>query len=243
MLRPGDGPMVIFEGVTKRYDQNVLGLDDVSLSIESGEFVFLVGPSGLGQVDVHPPADQGVRPHRGDDHGGRPQPEPPAPLEGALPAPRHRLRLPGLQAAGRPHGLRQRGLRAPGDRREPAQHPAQGAGDPRPGGPGGQGRPLPQRAVGRRAAARLDRAGVRQPPAPADRRRADREPRPRDLDRDHAAALPHQPHRHDGHHGHARPRDGRQDADAGDRARGRPASCATSARAATPASTTTTRGA
>ncbi|MEZ0285409.1 MAG: ATP-binding cassette domain-containing protein, partial [Thermoleophilia bacterium] len=49
MLRPGDGAMVIFEGVTKRYDPNVIGLDDVSLSIESGEFVFLVGPSGSGK--------------------------------------------------------------------------------------------------------------------------------------------------------------------------------------------------
>jgi cell division transport system ATP-binding protein len=49
MLRPGDGPMVILDGVTKRYDPNVLGLDDVSISIESGEFVFLVGPSGSGK--------------------------------------------------------------------------------------------------------------------------------------------------------------------------------------------------
>jgi cell division transport system ATP-binding protein len=49
MLRPGEGAMVSFEGVTKRYDPNVLGLDDVSLSIESGEFVFLVGPSGSGK--------------------------------------------------------------------------------------------------------------------------------------------------------------------------------------------------
>jgi cell division transport system ATP-binding protein len=49
MLRPGEGAMVNFEGVTKRYEPNVLGLDDVSLSIESGEFVFLVGPSGSGK--------------------------------------------------------------------------------------------------------------------------------------------------------------------------------------------------
>ncbi len=49
MLRPGDGPMVILDGVTKAYTDTVHGLDDVSLSIESGEFVFLVGPSGSGK--------------------------------------------------------------------------------------------------------------------------------------------------------------------------------------------------
>ena len=56
---------------------------------------------------------------------------------------------------------------------------------------------LPRPALRRRAAARLDRARVRQPPAAAAGRRADRQPRPRDVDRDHAAALPHQPHGHD----------------------------------------------
>jgi cell division transport system ATP-binding protein len=49
MLRPGDGPMVILDEVTKQYTADVMGLDGVSLSIESGEFVFLVGPSGSGK--------------------------------------------------------------------------------------------------------------------------------------------------------------------------------------------------
>ena len=49
ILRPGDGSMVIFDGVTKRYGEDVVGLDNISLSIDAGEFVFLVGPSGSGK--------------------------------------------------------------------------------------------------------------------------------------------------------------------------------------------------
>jgi len=49
LLRAGDGPMVTFEGVTKRYGTDVLGLDDVSVTIDAGEFVFLVGASGSGK--------------------------------------------------------------------------------------------------------------------------------------------------------------------------------------------------
>ena len=40
--------MIKFTHVTKSYKSNI-GLDDVSISIEKGDFVFLVGPSGAGK--------------------------------------------------------------------------------------------------------------------------------------------------------------------------------------------------
>ena len=41
--------MIVFEHVTKMYDQNVPGMADATFHIEKGEFVFLVGPSGSGK--------------------------------------------------------------------------------------------------------------------------------------------------------------------------------------------------
>jgi len=41
--------MIVFENVSKIYDGQVVGLQEVSLHIPKGEFVFLVGPSGSGK--------------------------------------------------------------------------------------------------------------------------------------------------------------------------------------------------
>jgi cell division transport system ATP-binding protein len=47
--RPSETPMIVFDSVTKVYEPRVVALEEVSLTIDKGEFVFVVGPSGSGK--------------------------------------------------------------------------------------------------------------------------------------------------------------------------------------------------
>ena len=42
-------PMITMEHVSKKYENDVLALNDINITIYKGEFVFVVGPSGAGK--------------------------------------------------------------------------------------------------------------------------------------------------------------------------------------------------
>ena len=45
-------PQIIFDHVTKIYDPDELVLEDITFSIDKGEFVFLIGKSGVGKSSI-----------------------------------------------------------------------------------------------------------------------------------------------------------------------------------------------
>ena len=50
--RADSGPLVVFQNVTKSFDDGFTCLDDVSFAVGRGEFVFLVGKSGAGKSSL-----------------------------------------------------------------------------------------------------------------------------------------------------------------------------------------------
>ena len=190
--------------------------------IDKGEFVFVVGASGSGKSTLVPAAAEGARADVGPHLRRRPRPHPAARRRSrscAATSAASSRTSSSFRTAPPPRTSRTRSR----CRARAGLDSAQGARGAEPRRPRAQDELPSRRALRRRAAARLDRARVRQPPAAPGLRRADREPRPRHLGRDHAAPLPDQPRRHDDPDGHPRPRDGRQDAPPRDRARGRQA--------------------
>ena len=149
---------ITLKGVTKRYPDGTEAVKAIDLDIADGEFMILVGPVGLRQVDG-PADDRRARGHlrRRADHRrrGRQRPRP----EG----PGHRDGVPELRAVSAHDGPRQHGLRAQaGQDRQGGDRPEGRGGrtDPRPRGASraqaGQpvGRPAPARGDGPRDRAR-----------------------------------------------------------------------------------------
>ena len=149
----GAGPwpyrtMIKLENVTKVYKGDVVALRDATVDIQKGEFVFLVGPSGSGKSTFLRLLNREETPRdgrifvAGKDIGELPSWKVP------VPAPQHRLRLPGLQAAAEQDRLRERGVRPRGDRAAHARRQDAGAGDPRARRPGQEGDNFPHELSG-----------------------------------------------------------------------------------------------
>ena len=131
---------------------NFVALDDVSLSVESGQLTALLGPSGGGKSTLLRIIGGLEEPDSGtvDDRRRRRH-------RGAGPAPQRRLRLPALRRVQAPVGVPQRRLRAGDPQAQQGRDPQAGRRAARPGAPEPVRRPAALAAV--RRAAPADGAG------------------------------------------------------------------------------------
>ena len=198
--------MIKFRRVSKVYQGNIYALDDVTVDIEKKEFVFIVGPSGSGKSTFIKLLLKEEEPTSGQVYIADTNLSDIKKWKIPYLQAQGRLRFPGLQAPAAEDHLRERGLRPRGDRAGRRRIVESYVPEVlRLVGLSPQARFLPGRAVGRRAAARVHRAGVREPAADTAGRRADREPRPVDVDGHRQAAREDQQHRYHCDNGHPRP--------------------------------------
>ena len=222
--RPTGSSMIVFEAVSKVYDPDVDGAPRRLLRDRQGRVRLRRRRVGLGQVDDDPAAAQGDRADARADHRRRPRPRPAQALEGADAAPQRRLRLPGLQAAAR---TARRPRTSPTRSRCRARAATRSARRcPRCSGSSGSPHKMSsypdELSGGEQQRVSIARAVVNHPPLLI----CD-EPTG-NLDPDTSVGIMQLLYRinragHDDPHGHPRPRDGGQDAQARDRARGGPA--------------------
>ena len=64
--------MIAFDGVTKRYPDGTVAVDDLSLTAPTGKITVLVGPSGCGKTTTLRMVNRMIEPTSGHDHAGRP---------------------------------------------------------------------------------------------------------------------------------------------------------------------------
>ena len=170
----GGASMIVLEDVRKVYEPNVTALDGVSFVIDKGEFVFVVGASGSGKSTIIRLLLKELEPTSGRILvGGR---DLGRLKHSKVPMLRRNVGcvfqdfklLPNRTAAENVAYALTRAGRADG------VDPAQGARGAQPRRARAQDELEARGALGRRAAARLDRARGRQPSAAPDLRRADR---------------------------------------------------------------------